>query len=121
MIGARIVHVIDQWSFYQHDPIQVFYVWSGGIGLWGGILGGFIGGASYSLWAKHPVGVIADLTAPALLFVQSIGRLGDIVNGEHCAVATEKFWGVIWTNPISDARICANGDGITNRFSTGRR
>ncbi len=109
VIGARIVHVIDQWSFYQGNLIQIAYIWSGGIALWGGLLGGFLGGAAYSLWRKHPLGVIADLTAPALLFVQSIGRLGDIVNGEHCAAATEKFFGFVWTNPVSDARICLNG------------
>ncbi len=111
VIGARIVHVIDQWSFYQDNLIQIAFIWTGGIALWGGILGGFLGGAAYALWQKHPVGVIADLTAPALLYVQSIGRLGDIVNGEHCAAATDKFFGFVWTNPLSDARICQNGVG----------
>ena len=85
IVGARLVHVVDNWSFYQANPGQVIAIWSGGIGLWGGILGGFITGALYALWRGHPVGIIADLTAPALLLVQTIGRLGDIVNGEHCA------------------------------------
>ena len=87
IVGARLVHVVDNWSFYQANPGQVIAIWSGGIGLWGGILGGFITGALYALWRRHPVGIIADLTAPALLFAQTIGRLGDIVNGEHCAKA----------------------------------
>ena len=83
IVGARLVHVIDNWNFYQHNLLQIVFVWSGGIGVWGGILGGFIGGAAYAFFAKHPIGIIADLTAPALLLVQTIGRLGDIVNGEH--------------------------------------
>ena len=114
VIGARIVHVIDQWSSYQENPITVLFIWGGGIALWGGILGGFLGGASYAFWRKHPIGVIADLTAPAILFVQSIGRLGDIVNGEHCAAATDKFFGFVWTNLQSDVRICEpiNGTGV---------
>ena len=100
-------------GFYQYNPLQILYIWSGGIGIWGGILGGFIGGAGYSLIAKHPVGVIADLTAPALLLVQSIGRLGDIVNGEHCArAATEFILAFNWIRPESDARACANGVGV---------
>ena len=90
IIGARIAHVVDNWGFYQYNLLQILFIWSGGIGIWGAILGGFIGGAAYALLQKHPVGVIADLTAPSLLLVQSIGRIGDIVNGEHCArVATE--------------------------------
>ena len=113
MIGARLVHVIDNWGFYQNNLVQIVYIWAGGIGLWGGILGGFIGGAAYALWAKHPVGVIADLTAPALLLVQSIGRLGDIVNGEHCARAAADFiFAFTWINPVSNAASCANGLGV---------
>ena len=113
IIGARLVHVIDHWDFYQQNPADVFAIWAGGIGLWGGILGGFLGGAAYALIAKQPVGVIADLTAPAMLFVQTIGRLGDIVNGEHCARPTDFILGFVWTNPASDARNCgAEGVGV---------
>lgn len=112
IVGARAVHVIDDWSFYQSNPGRIIAIWNGGIGLWGGILGGFLAGAGYALWRKHPVGVIADLTAPAMLLVQSIGRLGDIVNGEHCAQAWDFAFGFIWTNPDSDARNCPNGVDI---------
>ena len=113
VVGARLVHVVDQWDFYQGSPGQIIAIWSGGIGLWGGILGGFAGGALYSLWAKHPLGLIADMTAPALLFVQTIGRLGDIVNGEHCAKAADFALGFNWTNTSSNAGGCDNGVGVS--------
>lgn len=126
VVGARVVHVIDNWdAIYTANPLRVLYIWQGGIAIWGAILGGFIGGAAYSLignyWErrklsdgedfspKFPVGVVADLTAPALLFVQSIGRVGDIINGEHCAKATEHFFGFQWIHVESAARGCANG------------
>ena len=109
VVGARLVHVIDNWTdIYQHDPVRVFYIASGGIGLWGGILGGFAGGSIYALIAKHPVGAIADLTAPVMLYAQTIGRLGDIVNGEHCAKAADFFLSFMWTHDASPARICVN-------------
>ena len=110
MIGARLVHVVDNWSdIYVQRPSQILAIWSGGIGVWGGILGGFMGGSIYALIAKHPVGLIADLTAPVMLYSQTIGRLGDIVNGEHCANATDLFFGMRWIHPETVARICANG------------
>jgi phosphatidylglycerol:prolipoprotein diacylglycerol transferase len=112
VVGARLVHVVDNWDFYQHNAGQIIAIWSGGIGVWGGLLGGFVGGVAYAAWAKHPIGIIADATAPALLFVQTIGRLGDIVNGEHCAKATDFFLGFNWINPSSDARVCENGVGV---------
>ena len=110
VVGARFVHVIDNWSdVYQHRPGQIIALWSGGIAIWGGILGGFIGGSAYALVVRHPVGVVADLTAPALLLVQSIGRLGDIINGEHCAKATDYFLGFTWTHAETAARNCSTG------------
>ena len=112
IIGARLVHLIDRWDFYAENPGQILAVWSGGIGLWGGILGGFIGGVLYAYWRGHPIGVIADLTAPALLLVQTIGRLGDIVNGEHCARAWDFALGFIWTHRASDAGRCAFGTDV---------
>ena len=113
IIGARVVHVVDNWEFYQNSPDRIIAIWAGGIGLWGGILGGFLAGAAYALIRKHPVGVIADLAAPAVLLAQTIGRVGDIVNGEHCAKAWDFALGFIWTSPAADAARCANGIGVS--------
>ena len=101
VIGARILHVIDFWDeVYKDDLISVFSVWSGGIAIYGAIIGGFVGGALYimirnSSWflgtwrtvfpfmgeahkANLPgIGRLADVTAPALLIGQAIGRAGD--------------------------------------------
>ena len=92
--------------------MQMLEIWSGGIGVWGGILGGFISGTAYAIIAKHPVGLIADLSAPAVLYVQTLGRIGDIINGEHCSRATDLLYGFQWTHPGTAARNCA--DGYTN-------
>ena len=125
VIGARLLHVIDFWDeVYRDDFFSVFSVWSGGIAIYGAIIGGFIGGAAYimirnSEWflatwrtvfpfmgeahrANLPgIGRLADITAPALLLAQAIGRLGDIINGEHFSKVTELPWGVIYTNANS--------------------
>ena len=37
ILGARFVHVIDNWGFYSGNPGQIIAIWSGGIGLWGGL------------------------------------------------------------------------------------
>ena len=113
VIGARLVHVVDNLDYYIENPGLIWAVWSGGIGVWGGILGGFIGGITYALVVKQPAWVIADITAPALLLAQTIGRLGDIVNGEHCANATDLFYGFIWSHQSSPAVYCANGIGAS--------
>ncbi|MCH7606848.1 MAG: prolipoprotein diacylglyceryl transferase [Chloroflexi bacterium] len=125
IIGARVVHIIDFWGeVYQHDPIRLLYVWQGGIAIYGAVLGGFAGGALYiiirnsdrflALWGRYfrflgepnkaplpGIGMLADITAPAVLISMAIGRIGDIINGEHFAKATDLAWGVVYTNPAS--------------------
>ncbi|MBM3942160.1 MAG: prolipoprotein diacylglyceryl transferase [SAR202 cluster bacterium] len=125
ILGARFLHVIDFWgSVYSHNPLSALYLWQGGIALYGAILGGFAGGAAYitirnsrwflALWgkvfrfmgapAKAPlpaIGHLADVVAPALLIAMAIGRIGDIINGEHWAKFTSLPWGVIYTHPDS--------------------
>ena len=125
VIGARLLHVIDFWDeVYRDDFFSVFSVWSGGIAIYGAIIGGFIGGAAYimirnsewflAMWrtvfpfmgeahkANLPgIGRLADITAPALLLAQAIGRVGDIINGEHFSKVTDLPWGVIYTNANS--------------------
>ena len=107
IVGARIVHVADNWHVYRQDLTQVFAIWNGGIGLWGAILGGALGGMAYARVAKYPVRQLLDLTAPAMLVAQSIGRIGDIINGEHWSKATSLPWGWYFTDPDSPARVGA--------------
>ena len=62
---------------------------------------------------KYPKFVITDIAAPALLFAMVIGRLGDIVNGEHCAKVYEGMFAFSWDHPNSDVANCKmKGSGI---------
>jgi phosphatidylglycerol:prolipoprotein diacylglycerol transferase len=136
VIGARLLHVADVWEeTYQNDPIRILYVWQGGIAIYGAILGGFVGGALYiivrnSRWylgllghyfrflgepreAPLPgVGHLADIAAPALLISQAIGRVGDIINGEHCASFSGLPWAVVYTDPDRGSLACERFFGV---------
>ena len=37
VIGARLYHVITDWQLFRDDPVRVFDIWEGGLGIWGGI------------------------------------------------------------------------------------
>ena len=104
IIGARLVHVADRWDLYSNDLGQIFAVWEGGIGLWGAILGGWLGGLAYAVVAKAPFGRLMDLAAPAMLIGQTIGRVGDIINGEHWSRALDAGWGWVFTHLESPGR-----------------
>jgi phosphatidylglycerol:prolipoprotein diacylglycerol transferase len=40
ILGARVVHVVSQWSFYWAHPGQIVAVWPGGLSSFGGLLFG---------------------------------------------------------------------------------
>ena len=145
IIGSRALHVQDQWGYYSADPVRILQVWSGGITIIGAIAGGFVLGAAYMIVRNHPkflnfwgkyfrwlgeptraelptVGRLADLATPAVLIAMIIGRIGDIINGEHFASATSLPWAVVYTHPetvVLYARSAlANVEGIIARTPT---
>jgi prolipoprotein diacylglyceryltransferase len=98
ILGARVVHVVEFGSFYSEVPFQTFYLWQGGLSLWGALIGG--GGAA--LWHARRRGVaigrFADALAVAGLAVMASGRIGDLIGGERPGTPTSLPWGVAYAN-----------------------
>ena len=88
--GARLLHVIDRWDFYSEHLDQIVAIWTGGIAVWGAAIGGVLGGFIAALRRTDiPIGATADAAAAGLSLGFGVGRIGDIINGEHHAVACE--------------------------------
>lgn len=103
IIGARLLFVWERWDFYGDNPGEILQLTEGGISIWGAILGGVIGALAFGLWKGYPIGRGLDIAAFGLILGQGIGRLGDLVNGEHRAKATDLPWGVVYTDADSPA------------------
>lgn len=101
IIGARLVHVIDYWGYYSANPGAILAFWQGGLAIWGGILGGTLTVLIFSRVGRFSVAPYADRIALALILGQAIGRIGDIINGEHLSTPTSLPWGVVYTHPDS--------------------
>ena len=96
MVGARLAYTIghvseitDNWE----DPLGIFKVWEGGISLLGGITGAILAGYPYV--RKHKMGFwrMLDLVAPGLALGIFIGRIGDLMIGDHLGKPTNFFLG----------------------------
>jgi phosphatidylglycerol---prolipoprotein diacylglyceryl transferase len=82
IIGARLYHVVDYWDYYADSPWQILWLWQGGLGIWGAILGGLVG-ALIGTRANARVAItLMDATALAMPLSQAIGRVGNWINGE---------------------------------------
>ena len=103
IIGARLLFVAEAWDYYGANPGEIIRITEGGISIWGAILGGVGGALAWGLWKGYPAARGLDLAAFGIILGQGIGRLGDLVNGEHLAKATDLPWGVIYTHSDSPA------------------
>lgn len=82
LIGARLYHVVDQWSYYSQNFIQILNIQGGGLGIYGALIGGFFFLLIFSRISRISFLNISDLITPILPLCQSIGRFGNFVNGE---------------------------------------
>ncbi len=100
ILGARVVHVIDRWDLYADHPEQILAIWTGGIAIWGAIIGGVAAGYLVARRRGFPIGAGADAAAPGIALGMAIGRIGDIINGEHHTVACNGLpWCVGYSDP----------------------
>ncbi len=83
VLGARLYHVIHQWSdVYSQNLALIPQIWNGGLGIPGGVAGGALGIWLYTRSKGLSTARWMDIFAPALLLGQVIGRLGNYVNQE---------------------------------------
>jgi prolipoprotein diacylglyceryl transferase len=96
LIGGRIYFLITTPSQVPDHWWGPFAIWQGGLGIWGGIAGGAVGG----LWILHrrldreDIRRFMDCAAPGLLVAQAIGRIGNYFNQELFGKPTSVPWGL---------------------------
>ncbi|OGD84653.1 prolipoprotein diacylglyceryl transferase [Candidatus Curtissbacteria bacterium RBG_13_40_7] len=94
IIGARIYHVVDYWDYYKNNLDQVFVIWNGGLGIFGALIGAFLGFWIIAKFKKIDIWKILDLVAPSLLLGQAVGRIANYINQEGFGPPTNKPWGI---------------------------
>jgi phosphatidylglycerol:prolipoprotein diacylglycerol transferase len=97
ILSARIWHVFFfQWGYYSQHPIEILYIWKGGISVQGSLIGGFVGAILYS--RKHGLSFwkFADILAPAIVLGQSIGRIACFLNGDAYGAPTGSGFGIVY-------------------------
>ena len=100
LIGGRLYHVIDQWDRYKDNLPSIVLPPYSGLGVYGGIITGFVVAYVYVRWKRQPFLTWADCVAPGLLVMQAVARWGNFFNQELYGPPTDLPWGI----PIE----CAN-------------
>jgi prolipoprotein diacylglyceryl transferase len=102
ILGGRLYHVITHPADYFYpgaDLLRVFYVWEGGLAIFGAISLGAVGAWLGARFAGIRFSSFADALAPGLLLAQGIGRMGNYFNQELFGAPTSLPWGLAIDRP----------------------
>jgi phosphatidylglycerol:prolipoprotein diacylglycerol transferase len=98
IIGARLWYVINDMigggTNYINNPVTIFYIWQGGLHIFGGFLFGAI--TLYFFLKKNELDfwLFLDSLAPAMLIGQALARPANFINQELYGPPTKLPWGI---------------------------
>ena len=98
VIGARLGHVLFYgWDYYSQHPIEILYIWQGGLASHGGTLGILL---ALAVWSKRVskrniLWVLDRVVVPTAL-VAALIRFGNLMNSEIYGHQTDLPWGFIF-------------------------
>ncbi len=110
VVGARLYHVLtpspsmaalgieSAWDYFR-SPMQLINIRSGGLGIYGGIVGGALGLFLYTRRQRISTIAWADIAVVGLALGQFIGRWGNFFNQELYGRPTDLPWAV-YIDPI---------------------
>ena len=91
ILCARLYYCVFQWDSYKDNPIEILYIWQGGLAIYGGVIGAALGILVFSKVKKVKIGAVLDITSLGFLIGQSIGRWGNFFNREAFGEETDSF------------------------------
>ena len=82
VIGARAYYVAFEWDYFAANPERIIAINTGGLAIYGAVIGGFLAAFIFSKAAKFPFLKLIDLVIPSLILEQAMGRWGNFINQE---------------------------------------
>ena len=102
LIGARLLYVWENFKLFAGGQLlRVFALTEGGISQWGGLFGAALGAYIWARRSHFSFWKILDAAGAATMIGLAIGRIGDVINGEHHGTPTTLPWGVEYVNPAT--------------------
>jgi prolipoprotein diacylglyceryl transferase len=115
IVGGRLYHVITSYQPYfgpNGHPLDALAIWNGGLGIWGAVALGAVGGWIGARRAGVLLPPMGDALAPGIVIAQAIGRWGNWFNNELYGGPTGRPWGLRiyeWDQPVGRAVTGADG------------
>ena len=119
VICARVYYVVFNWGAFSENPLSVFNLRTGGLAIYGGVIGGVTTAILFAKIKKLHVGQFLDTAIVGLLTGQIIGRWGNFFNRECFGTYTNSLFAM--QVDVRDAAYCFNPasgtDYVKNLFA----
>ena len=104
IIGARILFILTTLSEYKKYPLEIFYIWKGGLVFYGGLIAGALTLIYYCKKHKLNMWQVMDLGALGVTFTHMFGRFGCLAAGCCFGRPTSLPWGLTFHKEEAFAR-----------------
>ena len=101
VIGGRLGYCLFyKPAYYATHPLEIFYVWQGGMSFHGGMLGVLVSQVWFARTRQRPWLQVMDFIAPCVPTGLAAGRVGNFINGELWGrfSAPDLPWGMVFKN-----------------------
>jgi phosphatidylglycerol:prolipoprotein diacylglycerol transferase len=99
ILGGRLGYVFFyNLPHYLAHPLEIFYIWQGGMSFHGGLIGVALALWLYARRTARPWLVVTDFLAPLAPLGLGPGRIGNFINQELWGRVTDLPWGMVFKN-----------------------
>jgi phosphatidylglycerol:prolipoprotein diacylglycerol transferase len=97
ILGGRLGYCLFyKPAYYAAHPLEVLFVWQGGMSFHGGMLGVIAAMAVFARRLQLPWLAVTDFIAPCVPTGLAAGRVGNFINGELWGRASQAPWAMVF-------------------------
>jgi len=94
IIGARLLYILVNLSYYSSNPLNIFAVQDGGLVFYGGFIFAIIACIIYIQLRKQKILFFFDLVSPSIIFGLAITRIGCFLNWCCYGIQSNLPWAI---------------------------
>ncbi|MDQ8023629.1 MAG: prolipoprotein diacylglyceryl transferase [Moraxellaceae bacterium] len=97
VLGGRLGYVLFyKPMYYLQHPLEILYVWQGGMAFHGGLLGVLVALWLFGRKTNRTFLQVGDFVAPLVPTGLAAGRMGNFINGELVGRVTDVPWAMVF-------------------------